>query len=523
MFRSWRIGLAVLLAAGLWLRVWGLDYGLPLSTARPDEDVLIKRLLGFDTGDFNPHWFIYPTFYLYLLYGYVKAVTWAASTVGLVPDATTLADLEAHHPRLLYVLARSFAAGLGTATIGAAFALGRAVWDRRAGMLAAVMLTVSLLHVRDSHFFKPDAALALFTTLALLASVRLLRNGSRRAALAAGVACGLVLGTKYNVVIFAPALAAAVLAGPQERTGTAVWQRIVLVLVAAAVTVVATSPFMVIDYPKFAASLAYARFWLRYGGEGLGTGFAYHAWHSLLLAQGTPLTLFILGAVLWQIRDRRLLVLNIFTVLSAIQLGMASAAYTRYLTPVVPTLYVIAGVGLARLTLLARHGRPQAGVTAMLLLALLAHSTYNSIRIDQILAGRDTRLAARDWLDANVPRGTPILVLGSRWPYLFGEPALGGYRVRRNPTLDVATRVRYVVTHEHPLDFSRVPDTFDAIRPLLQLERTFSPFVDPRVPPGIVFEPRDAFYVPISGFREVRSGGPIVRIYSVKAARQPRE
>ena len=64
--------LVVLLGGGLLLRVWGLDYGLPLSSARPDEEVLIQKILGFDAGDPNPHWFVYPTLSLYLLYAWVK-------------------------------------------------------------------------------------------------------------------------------------------------------------------------------------------------------------------------------------------------------------------------------------------------------------------------------------------------------------------------------------------------------------------------------------------------------------------
>src|SRR5437667_364058 len=86
----------MILAAGLWLRLWGLSYGLPHPMARPDEEVLVAKLLGFDAGDPNPHWFMYPTFYLYLLYGWVKALVLAAHALGLAP-ATALADLARRH------------------------------------------------------------------------------------------------------------------------------------------------------------------------------------------------------------------------------------------------------------------------------------------------------------------------------------------------------------------------------------------------------------------------------------------
>ena len=84
--------LVVLLGGGLLLRVWGLDYGLPLSSARPDEEVLIQKILGFDAGDPNPHWFVYPTLSLYLLYAWVKAAFVAGHALGLWAGATDLAS-----------------------------------------------------------------------------------------------------------------------------------------------------------------------------------------------------------------------------------------------------------------------------------------------------------------------------------------------------------------------------------------------------------------------------------------------
>ena len=92
---------------------------------------------------------------------------------------------------------------------------------------------------------------------------------------------------------------------------------------------------------------------------------------------------------------------------------------------------------------------------------------------------------------------------------------MDGYRVRRNPTLDPALGIGYVLTHEHPLPFSRLPEGFVSLRLRLWLEATFSPFADGEAPPGVVFETRDAFYVPLAGFDGVVRGGPIIRIYSV--------
>src|SRR5689334_6569547 len=54
-----KLALLAILAGALALRLWGLGYGLPHTLARPDEQTLLDVLAKFDTGDLNPHWFMY--------------------------------------------------------------------------------------------------------------------------------------------------------------------------------------------------------------------------------------------------------------------------------------------------------------------------------------------------------------------------------------------------------------------------------------------------------------------------------
>jgi hypothetical protein len=506
----------VLLAVGLGLRLWGLDYGLPLTMARPDEEVVLLRLLTFDSGDPNPHWFMYPTLSLYLTFGWVKAVLLGGHATGAWTGPTDLATLAKADPGALFLAARALSALLGAMTIVATYRLGRLLGGRGAGLVAALLLTVSFLHVRDSHFFKPDAILAFFVTIALIASVHLQRRGTLGAAALAGAACGLALSVKYTLTLGVPPLVA-VLLRRDDAWGARIRQ-LGAVGIAAAVAAIAGSPYTVLAWSEFEPWLRFTSFWVKYGGEGWGTGFVYHLGHSFVAAQGLPLSVFSLGALVWALRRRTLLPVAAFLLASLVQLGVASAAYTRYLTPFLPALYALAGVALVALVDRASSRRTRAAFAAALLVVLAARPLHSAIRFDQTVAARDTRLLARDWLLQHVPKGTPILLLGSHWPYVFGDPDLSGWVVRRNPTLDSKLGIRWVVTHEHPLSFSRLPPAFASLRPQLTLEQTFSPFAGTDAPPDALFELRDAFYVPIAGFHHVTRGGPIIRIYRVHDA-----
>ena len=84
--------LVAILALAEWLRATGLSFGLP-AVYNPDEIAIMSRALGFAKGDLNPHNFLYPTFYFYVLFAWVGAsfacswLTGAVPSLGGVPDA----------------------------------------------------------------------------------------------------------------------------------------------------------------------------------------------------------------------------------------------------------------------------------------------------------------------------------------------------------------------------------------------------------------------------------------------------
>ncbi|MCH8813422.1 MAG: hypothetical protein IID07_16485, partial [Gemmatimonadetes bacterium] len=59
--------LAAVLALAFLLRVWGIGFGVPDVEARPDEALVVGMAVRFLSGDLNPHYFQYPSFFLYLV------------------------------------------------------------------------------------------------------------------------------------------------------------------------------------------------------------------------------------------------------------------------------------------------------------------------------------------------------------------------------------------------------------------------------------------------------------------------
>src|SRR6185436_1529932 len=152
----------VILLIALALRIFPVWFGLPYLQARPDEAVSISRASGILAGDFNPHFFHWPSLTFYVF----------AAALGAVSAIRSLAGIDPSLPVSVAVItARVVVAIAGTLTVIPVFRLGRRMAGETAGLLAAAFLAVVPLHVRDSHFAMTDVLMTLLFTLCLAALV----------------------------------------------------------------------------------------------------------------------------------------------------------------------------------------------------------------------------------------------------------------------------------------------------------------------------------------------------------------
>ena len=76
------LALVAICALALGLRLLGISYGLP-AIYNPDETPILNRALTFAKGDLNPHNFVYPTLYFYLVFAWEGLFFVTARAVGL--------------------------------------------------------------------------------------------------------------------------------------------------------------------------------------------------------------------------------------------------------------------------------------------------------------------------------------------------------------------------------------------------------------------------------------------------------
>jgi len=245
------IPLILLLLIGAGVRLVGIDFGLPCHTARPDEELVAQSVLHMVAkGSLQPaHWY-YPSFFSYL----ARAAYGVADRV-LPPAASSLERLDR-----LHLTARGLSALAGTLTILVVFFLGQRARSARVGLMAAAILALAHLHVRDSHFGTTDVTLTLFITLALLPILGAARTDSFRPAVVAGLAAGLAFSVKYTgLVLLAPlAVSLAIRFFPRGAPLSALGRFGGAVALTAAVFV-ALNPYAIIEPRRFLDMMAFLR------------------------------------------------------------------------------------------------------------------------------------------------------------------------------------------------------------------------------------------------------------------------
>ena len=421
-------GLAVVLAGGLGLRLWGIKQGLPYAYNADEADHFVPHAVAMFGRDLNPHYFANPPAYTYVLH-YLFAL-WYGGTAGV-------RHAVAVHPDDVYTLARVLAATLGTAAVWLLYATGARLLGRGVGLLAAAIEAVAFLPVFYAHLALNDVPTLAPLTLSLLGTAGVLRKGRARDYLLAGVGLGLACASKYTagivLVPFAAAVAARYLDAAAERGSAGAARRavggIALAGGAALVAFFVANPYAVLDYSTFHSQLVHQSTLSAEAQGKLGApkngGLAYYLW-TLTWGLGWVPALAALGGALsvWR-RERALGWLLVPAPLLYIAfMGLQGRYFGRWLLPVFPILCLLAALGALQLVDAVARKLPSARVAAVALLvaALLAQGLVYSIHSGQVLARADTRNLTRDWMLAHIPARAPIVVepvapdaWGRRW------------------------------------------------------------------------------------------------------------
>lgn len=160
--------------------------------------------------------------------------------------------------RHITAVSRLITALFDVGTVGMVFLLGRRVYGTAAGLLAAALLGLTVLHIQLAHFFAFDPFMTFGVVTAVYGMVAGLAQSPNRWVywLLAAVATGMAIGAKFSAVLLViPLFLALFLAWDEKRpyqprhfaSWPWVWQLAVLLGIAS-LTFALSNPFAVLDW-----------------------------------------------------------------------------------------------------------------------------------------------------------------------------------------------------------------------------------------------------------------------------------
>jgi hypothetical protein len=179
-----------------------------------------------------------------------------------------------------YLLCRFLQAVFGALSIYLTYRIGSQVFSPRIGLLAAFLLAVVPWHLRQSVLFKPDIQLVAASLFAFDRSLAAAARPTWKRYLAAGLAIGLALASKFNAGPIAFPLMFAALSGGGWRDRRA-WGRLVLAGAASVAVFLLCTPFAVLDWSIYEKDLSRTMRDYEQKGQRLGGSHLYVLLHGL--------------------------------------------------------------------------------------------------------------------------------------------------------------------------------------------------------------------------------------------------
>jgi len=401
--------------------------------------------------------FIYGTFPLF----FVRALAELIQTIArgiTVPPGTAVAELLSHFKDMagysnVNLLGRALSGLADLATIYLIFLIGRRLYSPIVGLLAALLAAFTVLQIQAAHFFTAESPLTLLVTIAFYFAVRVAQRGATLDWAILGVAIGLAVATKINALMLGAIVLAAGWALWYRRTrepavdrrrlleeigtGFALTGALVFITFRIAQPYAFAGPNIwdIAPNPKYLSDL---ETWQRFAsGEAdippnhQWTGATPYLWQMkqmILWAMGPPLAIaawigFLVAAVAL-VRNPRQHYLQVLLVvwvgLNFAYWGIQFGKPMRYLLPIYPELALLAAWLLVLTWSWVRSSdwlawaswrpSPQARRVgaAALLVAVVGWSAFYAVAFASIYTRTTTRVAASEWIFANVPAGAAV-------------------------------------------------------------------------------------------------------------------
>lgn len=421
--------LIFVLVLAVFLRIWGIGYGLPYFLVN-DERALVygalkmaelKTLIpALHPAEFSVITPIYNFLMSYIYLIFLVPFILIKYLTGNFSSFSELGNYFVLNPTPLWLIARIVNAFIGAVTVYLIYLIGKKMFNSLVGLIAALFLSLSLLHIQLSHFTRTWVPMAFFVCLIMLLSLYIYQSPKRKYYLLMGAVLGLTSGVSIAAIILAAIFFLAhFLSGQgsfwQKLKDGNLWSALFVFLFVAAV-------FLLINPLRYSIFTSSGSSSTLMAGRSLFEylqGFASN-FKALFFFEPIISIFSLIGMAFLWFKSKKL-----FFVFLSWPVFWLSAVYfllhdeflmpsTRFLLLIIPWLIILASYTVYRL--MRRMSYP---VRVIFLILIFSYPMAVAVKYDYLLAQKDTRILALEWVEKNIPSGTKLI---SNWRYINPIP-----------------------------------------------------------------------------------------------------
>ena len=220
-----------------------------------DEYFCVKpSLYILQTGSMDPHLFMDGLFIQELTAGVYWCYFHIIGLYNGIPYSSIITGLSDLSP-ILYKIGRYVSTVFDLFNIVIVYFIGKKLFNKEAGLVAAFFIALNPLHLELSHEYKVDTALTFFVLLSFYFSLKIRDDNKIRWYILGGICSGLAIATKYDFIALLPPVMAGWLY--YRKTAVNLRPRYFLLIIITFVSFFIAAPFTLIDIHNFIKSVLY--------------------------------------------------------------------------------------------------------------------------------------------------------------------------------------------------------------------------------------------------------------------------
>ena len=327
---------------------------------------------------------------------------------------------------------------MGTATCYVLYLIGTQLRDQKLGLVTAIFSATAYYHAMWSHYINVDIGMVLAMWIGFLGYMEYERRNRTRWLILAGVFCGVAFAFKFTGAVAVVPIAIAI-ALPLSKWRSP-WLRVkegLIVVLAMAVTTAVVAPENILGIGSVTGDFTA----LIDSGEGdqdlsdeKATELEFNSavreitvlrgpdyLNILLRPHNILFALLALVGTAIAVRNRSrwdLILSTLVLIFLAVMTLADRPGEERYLLPIVPALWLLSARAVTEL--IAERRRLLIAACAL----VVGASLFPLVRQNVSWTLPDTRIVAKDWIEANVAPDSKILMDGMRYRFIQSPPLL---------------------------------------------------------------------------------------------------